>query len=511
MFLAATEALTFYHQPLQVHFQWSTIVISALTVIFGFILYPLAGAAGDIFCGRYTTLLYSVAIMSIGMALGAVISVVQAIKFEIFAYYILLPILWTGLSFFLVVVVQFGADQLQEAGSAELCKWVRRSTYAFLMGRMCSDAFLRSCALSIDLERMFIPVGTLTALSAVGLLGMLIAIKKQKKGFVIEPKSDSPYKVIIQVLNFARKHKCPIRRSALTYWEQEIPSRIDLAKTKYGGFFTNEQVEDVKTFIRLIGMLVAMTIWPAAGLFTVNQFDIMYPHMDKDIGTSITNHNFTVQTFVAMSNTIPLVTAVILVTLYEFLLLCTCVGKFLPGTLQCYAIGLILSCISPAALLTLDTIGHVLHSNASCIFYQYQNGTYNIPINISAFAMTPLTAINVVANFLTYVTVLQFILAQAPYSMRGSLVGFFYFALFFFRMLLLLLVLPFSLPNLKHIVSYHPLSCGFGYLALNVVLAVASLVIFCVAMKKYKYRQRDDPVNDHLYQFAENYYSNSLN
>ena len=67
------------------------------------------------------------------------------------------------------------------------------------------------------------------------------------KWLIKEPKSPQSLKIIYQVLKFAKKHKAPVNRSALTYWEEDIPSRIDLGKSKYGGPFTTEQVEDVKT------------------------------------------------------------------------------------------------------------------------------------------------------------------------------------------------------------------------------------------------------------------------
>ncbi len=37
-----------------------------------------------------------------------------------------------------------------------------------------------------------------------------------------------------------------------TYWEDSFPSRIDLGKMKYGGPFTTEQVEDVKTLFQVL-------------------------------------------------------------------------------------------------------------------------------------------------------------------------------------------------------------------------------------------------------------------
>uniref|UniRef100_A0A1X7UME0 Uncharacterized protein n=1 Tax=Amphimedon queenslandica TaxID=400682 RepID=A0A1X7UME0_AMPQE len=75
----------------------------------------------------------------------------------------------------------------------------------------------------------------------------------------------NPVKLIVRVLCYARKHKYPENRSALTYWEEEAPSRLDLGKNKYGGPFTEEEVEDVKTVLRLIPLVVVCTV--ASGLF----------------------------------------------------------------------------------------------------------------------------------------------------------------------------------------------------------------------------------------------------
>ena len=58
-------------------------------------------------------------------------------------------------------------------------------------------------------------------------------------------RSSNPLKTIFQVLNYARKTKYPERRSALTYFDEEEPSRLDYRKHKFGGPFTEEEVEDV--------------------------------------------------------------------------------------------------------------------------------------------------------------------------------------------------------------------------------------------------------------------------
>ena len=46
--------------------------------------------------------------------------------------------------------------------------------------------------------------------------------------------------------------------AAFTYWENDIPPRIDLGKNKYGGPFTTEEVEDTKSFFRILLLLFSL-------------------------------------------------------------------------------------------------------------------------------------------------------------------------------------------------------------------------------------------------------------
>ena len=52
---------------------------------------------------------------------------------------------------------------------------------------------------------------------------------------------------------------------SLTAWENDIPSRIDLSKHKYGGPFTNEQVEDVKTLLQLLILILSLLGFQLSG------------------------------------------------------------------------------------------------------------------------------------------------------------------------------------------------------------------------------------------------------
>ena len=76
-----------------------------------------------------------------------------------------------------------------------------------------------------------------------------------------EHKVTNPIKLIIQVLNYTRKHSYPERRSVFTYIDEEQPTRMDFGKEKFGGPFTEEEVEDVKTFLRLIPLLICLDFY----------------------------------------------------------------------------------------------------------------------------------------------------------------------------------------------------------------------------------------------------------
>ena len=89
------------------------------------------------------------------------------------------------------------------------------------------------------------------------IIGMYV-IKKSRKHVFTNPVRINPFKAVFSVLIYAWKHKYPVNRSAFTYWESDIPSHIDLGKHKFGGPFTNEQVEDVKTLLQLLIFIISL-------------------------------------------------------------------------------------------------------------------------------------------------------------------------------------------------------------------------------------------------------------
>ena len=93
---------------------------------------------------------------------------------------------------------------------------------------------------------MLLMAGIQLVCASVGLLLLVCS----RRHFNIDRIGENPLTLIYRVLKYALKHTCPENRSVFTYWEEDIPPRIDLGKSKYGGPFTTEEVEDTKTFFR---------------------------------------------------------------------------------------------------------------------------------------------------------------------------------------------------------------------------------------------------------------------
>ena len=107
----------------------------------------------------------------------------------------------------------------------------------------------------------------LTVVFILGLaaVGSLVLLHKSKRHLYILRAGLNPFKNIYKVLKYSWNHKVPEHRSAFTYWEEDIPRRIDLGKNKYGGPFTNEEVEDTKTFLRILPLLLCLFGYHLAG------------------------------------------------------------------------------------------------------------------------------------------------------------------------------------------------------------------------------------------------------
>jgi len=78
------------------------------------------------------------------------------------------------------------------------------------------------------------------------------------KWFMKTSKCTNPVLLIYRVLRYTAMKSKPAERSAFSYDDRPEPSRIDFAKKTHCGIFDDEQVEDVKTFLRILVVIFSL-------------------------------------------------------------------------------------------------------------------------------------------------------------------------------------------------------------------------------------------------------------
>ena len=266
----------------------------------------------------------------------------------------------------------------------------------------------------------------------------------------------NPVKLILRVLCYARKHKYPENRSALTYWEEEAPSRLDLGKELYGGPFTEEEVEDVKTFFRMIPLLISAIGYSCnAEIYKW----IMYGYSNNDSNfyhCIISTQLFSPVSFVG----------VFLVYFVLFKMISKC---YAPGMLRLISVGLLFSFAS-------------LLSKMIVFVYYQKDVMFDTPF-INPVLLVPQLLEGITFLFIFPVS-LEFIIAQSPGHMRGMMIGMWLASVGIGSLININLKYPFDCHNVYLCTSYY-------YYLTKAVLVLIILIAFIVLAKYYKYRIRD--------------------
>ena len=103
----------------------------------------------------------------------------------------------------------------------------------------------------------------------------------KSRWFVTDTGIGNPYREVARVIGFARRHKVPIQRSAFTYWEDDIPTGLDLGKSKYGRPFKTEQVENVKAFFGIVYILLSLGPFFTNDIAASAFLSLLKHHMDN--------------------------------------------------------------------------------------------------------------------------------------------------------------------------------------------------------------------------------------
>ena len=448
------------------------------------VLLPVAGWIGDSYLGRYWAITAGVLLTMLSFLILLCATVMLQFNWTpipaivILCVYMLITTCSTGS--FNINILPFIIDQMIGASADDISAIVQWYYWSFSLG-LSSQYFI---FLPIDKLNLTMISFTIVFLC---LSSVLITDCLCHKWLDIHYKSSSPFKTIFKVLNYARKTKYPEHRSVFTYIDEEEPSRLDYGKHKFGGPFTEEEVEDVKTMFRLLLLFISIL-----GV-SINFKSIIHKE-NKFSSTMLLSSTSDLQNVI--NNLLPL----LLIPAYRFIVF-PLLHNRIPSLIKRAGAGLVIMLIGNLLNLTVDTIEHLHSNNTQCMFSDTSHGSAN-SLSISLYwLLIPATVIGF-GQALAVCSSLEFIMAQSPNTMRGVMMG------FAIELLGLGSLVHYGLEQvLAHFSNATP-SCGFYYYLVLSILLILSLVLFTIAAKRYKLRERDRHVN--IQAIAEEHYERYL-
>ena len=420
-----------------------------------------------------------------------------------------------GLAMFESNAIQFGMDQMLDASSDQLSSFIHWYFWCSHVGQLlvyygCVTviAYSRDCKIHLDDYRHnfnFHSGLSLVLLSGLQTTATIIGLVASNGIKQHNQSSRNPIKLIYKVLKYSYQHKYPERRSAFTYWENDIPSRIDLGKDKYGGPFTYEQVEDVKTLFRL-SLLILSTF----GFHILGEGYSLTYHIMNTYGCPSA-----VPFYAVIANPTQFTLIVVLIGIPAVQVVKKYFSFFHSHSLTKLWFGLLLSAaieaLHPLYALLLEQKAFYFHCHEAGIHSGYNRtllqkcflANINTVTNTTCshfchdptisteqykiyLAMIPLILYGL-TYLLIFMTTLEFISAQSPNSMKGLLIGIWY-----------------STQSIRCLVAdildknpawldTQPWTIYHGIKGVGIIL---SLLLYSLLYKCYHYRERNETINE---------------
>ena len=441
---------------------YSNILMVYSSVLFSYSLAPLVGWLADVRFGRYAVLRFGprAALLASFLYFFAMITegVDSTLSNVLFTVAIVIASL--GTACYSAAILPFLTDQIVGATSTELSAVVRWYYWAFIIGNSFAYIIVFYYK-SINLYQV-----SLSLIVAVPLAVIIISDCLCQQWFDRSHKVTNPIKLVIQVLNYTRKHRYPERRSAFTYIDEEQPTRMDFGKEKFGGPFSEEEVEDVKTVLRLLPLVICLTI--CVTLLKADPVVFIFNSDSEYSWIWLLNNVIVVD--------VPLVT---LIPLYQ-LLLYRCFHNYSPSMLQFISVGLFMCTFGFICLKALG-LGGVLVSGDTQRYLSCKppNGTYPGDYMEWYWKLDPSICYSIGYTIIA-VLLFELIIAQSPDKMKGLVIG-----------LLLAFNGLFSVVSSFIQILQYTLCYDFS---ISVVLVVL-FVVFLVLSKRYTLRERNREIN----------------
>ena len=437
-----------------------------------FLSFPFFGLLADVWVGRYRIILFGLVLCFFSWlmsGIGLILKYIVDQEYPFLSVFLVGYVLETiGYTSFKANIIQYNIDQLVGASAYELSALI----YWHSVGVPISFALYLLGRCLIPEDYFLCVTFTLAGLSVSSVLISHSLFKHRLENITL---IKNPIKLIVRVLCYARKHKYPENRSALTYWEEEAPSRLDLGKEKYGGPFTEEEVEDVKTVFRMLPLFISIVVYSLT--------DEVYHWIMSRLSTCQNNISFL--KCVASTEHVKFLTAALTLLFYLFIFR-VCFSKYAIKILSKVPIGI--AC-GLAAMISNGLIYYYYpaHGSPSTCHTLYANKILFLPQvfrGLTFFFLVPAT--------------LEFTVAQSPVHMRGVMVGMWLASMGIGYALNISLKYPFGCRNKYICPSYY-------YYMTKSILVLLILVVFIILARRYKNRVRENEVNIH--QIADDHYT----
>ena len=377
-----------------------------------------------------------------------------------------------GLGLFIGNIIQFGTNQIQFAPSQYLAAFARWFVCVYLFCWALPGMF-QSAGTVLESKLIYYGIYCITFALLIGFTITFACCCKQH--FTIEPPTHiDPVKMIWRVMKYAWKHKYPVRRSAFTYNENP-PTRLDLAKERYGGPFTTEQVEDVKSFWNILAVLLSLTASTLSNTIGVGELYV------KALGKN-TTLTFIESTILRSSLTLPCFVVFTGIIIFQ-LVIVPFFSSCIPTMLKRMWIGHMFVLLSTIMLIVISAqVDRSLQNANHTSFCGEHYHTSNITISTGLWPYYVLIIPQLLSGFgflLSTMTSLEFILAQSPHYMQSTLIG--------------LLFLQTAVSGLNGVIGIStPVGCYWEYYAVICGIVFISLIIYSIVAYQYKYRQRNE-------------------
>ena len=364
------------------------------------LLAPISGIIADMYIPRAKMVSISFFISFIGSSIQSLfhsIYELDIVYIPTYLYYsihsLAICLLTVGSSGVYALLVPVGVDQLEGASEMRLKSyfswhyWCINIGAAFAAGRYFIYATNYDDRITLLASSYLATVSVWLALVLLMLSLHLKLVQKNK------PPGGTPLKQVLGV------SYCAITTRYCHREERDYVSRriCDYAIEENGGRYSYEQVQDVKTFYKIVFVLLCMTWYFGVD----NLYNTIFPLQGAEISGALNNFSSTQVIFLTDCMTI-----LFLIPLIE--LFRNRNNRFRFGFKK---------------ILNKIVLGIVFSFGAILVALALNLVNYNFNHNLNIAAIIPQTMLIAISECIAYVGIMEFVYAQSPYQMIGSVFG----------------------------------------------------------------------------------------